>query len=111
MGLVENITNNLLGTNKKLIQLSQVRRTLLTFIQGKADPTGAQKDYFFDCKTGQKSQTLPKGMQELSATPVVVFACGGGSFVEYETIVKTLNEEICSNNHTIFDVENRPEQP
>ena len=40
--------------------------------------------------------------RDLSQTPIVVFACGGGSFIEYETIVRSLNAEVCAHNFTAF---------
>ena len=38
---------------------------------------------------------------------MVLFSCGGGSFIEYETIVRSLNESVCYQNHTAFFTPNK----
>jgi len=49
-------------------------------------------EFYFDVATGRKTQAIQRGD---IPSKVVVFSCGGGSFVEYESF-KGLNDELFS---------------
>ena len=105
-GLIEK-AKNFLGTNKREVQLEYVKKVLSAFMTGTIPTKEQGQDCFYNIQTGKSSPKWPNS--DLNQTPVVVFACGGGSHSEYELLVKNLNEQMCANNYTLFAPETTEE--
>ena len=73
-----------LENNKKHKQINQVKRVLQQMTYQTILPQG---EYYLEMATGKTIQQIPRA--DLPRK-IVVFSCGGGSYVEYENI-KNLN--------------------
>ena len=73
-----------LENNKKHKQINQVKRVLQQMTYQTILPQG---EYYLEMGTGKMIQQIPR--TDLPRK-IVVFSCGGGSYVEYENI-KNLN--------------------
>ena len=73
-----------LENNKKHKQINQVKRVLQQMTYQTILPQG---EYYLEMGTGKTIQQIPRA--DLPRK-IVVFSCGGGSYVEYENI-KNLN--------------------
>ena len=76
-----------LENNKRHKQINKVKNVLSQMTYQTILPEG---EYYLDLSTGKTLKQIPK--VDLPRK-IVVFSCGGGSFVEYE-FIKNLNQEL-----------------